>query len=574
MKAAIVHSVAQGSQEWLALRARHYTASEAPAMMGCSPYQTRNELLRQKAHGAVQEVSPAQQRVFDAGHAAEAAFLPHAETLLGCELYPVTVTREVEGLPLLASMDGLSMDGLVGFEHKVANAATLDHVRATGTPPDHHVWQLEHQMLVTDAESILFVCSDGTDGAQSAHCHYRSHPERRAGLVAGWLQFQRDLANPDQIAPAAPAAPAGRAPESLPALRIEVTGMVTASNLSEFKQHALGAIRGLNRDLQTDQDFADAEKAVKWCATVEQRIRAAKDHALAQTASIDELFRTLEDVTSECRTARLALDKLVKCRKDEIKAELVAGGVASLRAFVAELNAEMPGAYMPAVPVDFGNAIKGLRTVESIRNAVDSELARAKIEAFSIARQIHQNLGAIAAAKAPHLFADVAALVLSSTDIVLNIIRIRTDQEAKRAADQRAETERRIRAEEAARLEREAAQAEAQRARERIATQAAEAAAALARAEAAYTPPKAPPAPVVAAPTTPGPADDGERLTLGAINARLAPVSITVAGLSQLGVEPVATDKAARLYRACDFQAICRAISEHALAAATKKATP
>ncbi len=37
MNAAIVHSVAQGSQEWLALRARHYTASEAPAMMGCSP---------------------------------------------------------------------------------------------------------------------------------------------------------------------------------------------------------------------------------------------------------------------------------------------------------------------------------------------------------------------------------------------------------------------------------------------------------------------------------------------------------------------------------------------------------
>jgi len=127
---------------------------------------------------------------------------------------------------------------------------------------------------------------------------------------------------------------------------------------------------------------------------------------------------------------------------------------------------------------------------------------------------------------------------------------------------------------ERARIDAEIAQAEAQRARERIATQAAEAAAALARAEAAYTPPKAPPAPVVAAPTTPGPADDGERLTLGAINARLALISVTVAGLSQLGVEPVATDKAARLYRACDFPAICRAISEHALAAATKKATP
>ena len=28
--------------------ARHYTASKAPAMMGCSPYQTRNELLVQR----------------------------------------------------------------------------------------------------------------------------------------------------------------------------------------------------------------------------------------------------------------------------------------------------------------------------------------------------------------------------------------------------------------------------------------------------------------------------------------------------------------------------------------------
>ena len=100
----------------------------------------------------------------------------------------------------------------------------------------------------------------------------------------------------------------------------------------------------------------------------------------------------------------------------------------------------------------------------------------------------------------------------------------------------------------------------------------AEAAAALARAGAAYTPPKAPPAPVVAAPTTPGPADDGERLTLGAINARLAPVSITGAGLTQLGFEPVTMEKNARMYRACDFPAICRALSGHVLALAEHEA--
>ena len=38
----------QGSPEWLAHRARPdvLNASDAPAMMGCSPYKPRAELLR------------------------------------------------------------------------------------------------------------------------------------------------------------------------------------------------------------------------------------------------------------------------------------------------------------------------------------------------------------------------------------------------------------------------------------------------------------------------------------------------------------------------------------------------
>ena len=45
-----------------------------------------------------------------------------------------------------------------------------------------------------------------------------------------------------------------------------------------------------------------------------------------------------------------------------------------------------------------------------------------------------------------------------------------------------------------------------------------------------------------------------------------------MAGLSLLGYEPVEQVKASRLYRACDFPAICRAISEHALALAEQEA--
>ena len=41
----------------------------------------------------------------------------------------------------------------------------------------------------------------------------------------------------------------------------------------------LAAIRSVNRDLKTDTDFADAEKAVKWCCEVEARLKASAQGA-------------------------------------------------------------------------------------------------------------------------------------------------------------------------------------------------------------------------------------------------------------------------------------------------------
>ena len=68
----ISHNVIQGSPEWHALRAEHFNASEAPAMMGESKYMSRAQLIRQKATGVVPEVDAATQRRFDAGHDTEA----------------------------------------------------------------------------------------------------------------------------------------------------------------------------------------------------------------------------------------------------------------------------------------------------------------------------------------------------------------------------------------------------------------------------------------------------------------------------------------------------------------------
>ncbi|WP_257263953.1 hypothetical protein [Endozoicomonas sp. ONNA2] len=45
--------IQQGAPEWLALRQNHFTASEAPAMMGDSPFLSRDQLLHQKKTGSV-----------------------------------------------------------------------------------------------------------------------------------------------------------------------------------------------------------------------------------------------------------------------------------------------------------------------------------------------------------------------------------------------------------------------------------------------------------------------------------------------------------------------------------------
>lgn len=565
-----LHDVQQGSPEWLALRRNHFTASEAPAMMGESPYMTRSELLRQKATGIEPEITPDQQRRFAAGHAAEAAYRPLAEDIIGEELYPVTGSVEIDGLNLLASFDGLTMDDRICFEHKLWHAGIADAIAGTSEPPPAYFWQLEQQLLVSGAERILFVTSDGEDN-NCAWCWYVSHPEHRAALIAGWKQFAADLAEwkPEETAPPPPT---GRAPETLPALRIEVSGHVTASNLSEFKANALAVLSGINRNLKTDADFADAEQTVKWCGDVEERIAAAKRHALSQTASIEEAFRTLDDVSAEVRRVRLDLDKLVKVEKEARRTAIVMEARQALLDHIYGLNESIGKPYMPTIDADFCGVIKGKKNIASMKDAVATELARAKINAHQTANRIEANLHMIGGSGNASLFPDVAALVLKDQDAVQAIVALRlAEADKQRAADLEKERER-IAAEERAKAE-AAARAE-------IITPAGGgsntgshgSAVSMTNSFVEAATVVETPAPTAAPPCGPASAVSNETqpagpptLRLGQINARLAPISIDTAGLARLGFPHAATDKAAKLYHESSWPAICRAIAAHAL---------
>lgn len=419
----IIHDVTQGSHDWIILRAKYFTASEAPAMLGLSKYMTRAELIRQKATGIVRDVDAATQARFDAGHAAEASTRSWAEIFIGDDLYPVTGTSEVDGLNLLASFDGLTENAAVAWENKLWNESFAEQVRS-GAVPDTHWPQLEHQMLVSGARKVLFTVSDGANNIVSMW--YESIPARRAQVIAGWKQFAEDVANYEHVETPAPSI--GRAPESLPALHVEVTGMVTASNMREFKETALAVFKGINTDLQTDADFADAEKTVKWCKGVEDRLEQTKQHALSQTASINELFQTMDAIKEEAKAVRLKLDKFVKGEKENRKAEIVTHARKAIDAHVAALNQRIGGNWMPLTSsAVFAEVIKGLKSIDSMRDKVGTALSNAKIEANAMADRILINKDSLT----PHdwpLVPDFAAICTKEPGDFTAIVAMRAQK--------------------------------------------------------------------------------------------------------------------------------------------------
>ena len=553
----------QGSPEWLSIRARTLNASEAPAMMGVSPYMTRSELLREKKLGVPREHDAATLARFAAGHEAEAAARAIVERDIVCEeLYPLVATDD-EGR-LLASSDGATMLGDVGFEHKLWNEELAASVR-DGVVPESHRWQLDQQIHIFGFEKVLFVVSDGTP-ERFVWCEYRTTPERIDRLLAGWDQFERDLAEfvpePETVKPA------GVAPEALPALRIEVTGMVTASNLAAFREHAMAVFGGIKTDLQTDADFADAEKTVKWCKEVEDRLDAAKQHALSQTASIDELFRTIDAIKEEARQKRLTLDKLVKAEKENRKAEIVAKAQRELSAHIAALQGRV--GVLVSVGCNFGEAVKGLKSLDSMRDKVATALANAKIEANAIADRIDANRKTV---EDMSLVPDFAQVCTKAPDDFAALYAMRKQQRADAEA-KRLEAEReRIRREEEAKARAEAervAQAELARIREeerakmRAEAEAREQAMqADAAKRAAELKAQAGAKPEPISQQAHQPADTGAKITLGQINQRLSPIALSVAALAQLGIQPAGKDRAAVLYLESDVARICSVLIRH-----------
>lgn len=573
-------TLAQGSAAWHQHRATALNASDAPAMLGISPYKSRAELARERATGIGPEVTPEQQRIFDRGHRIEALARPQAEAVIGEDLSPCVGTSG----KFSASFDGITFTGDTAWECKTMNAVLREAMPYAvcddsygARLPEYYRAQMEHQAMVSGCERILFTAAallDDDELGEIRHCWYTPDPAMRARLVAGWEQFEKDVA---AYVPTEQAAPVVAAPiESLPAVVVQVQGALTVGgNLPAFGQALRAFIERIPAKPETDQQFADAEAACKALKKAEDALAQAEDGALAQISDVEQMRRTVADLKNLARSTRLATEKLVAAEKEARREQLVRQTQASMIEHVMELNRllQADGAgHLPTPPAGlFAPCIKGLKSLDSMRDKLTAELLAHKTQAGLQATRMHANRASLRTPEGDwiFLFADFAQVGTKEAEDFAALAHLRIGQhqqrefarlEAERARI-RAEEERRAR--EKAELEEtaervkaeQAAQAEVEKAGTALLQQAKEQADSL----------------VQTARAIDREADTCETLTLGAINALLSPIRIDAAGLAELGFEPSATVKAAKHYRATDFARICQAISNRAMAAAHGK---
>jgi predicted phage-related endonuclease len=458
------HTVQQGSQEWLSLRTGYPTASEAPAAQAVSTYLKRSELLRQKATGITPEHDAHTLARFAEGHRIEALARPLAEELLSEDLSPVTMTAVADDLPLLASMDGLSFDGVISWECKLWNESLAEQVRTNNLSANYTV-QMDQQQLVSGAERTLFTCSDGTP-ERTVHCWYESSMEKKMAVVTHWRQFLQEVAAYDASAPQAQPVMAEPV-ESLPAVAVQLQGsLAVVSNLDKFGDALRGFIERMVAKPSTDQEFADAEAECKALKKAEDMLEAAESGALAQISDVELLRRTVADLRNLARTTRLAREKVVAAEKDSRRTALVLGAQQDLDAYIAALNQRLGANWLPRMAGGFAETIKGKKSLSNMQDAVAVALTNAKAEANGLAERLEANRQHLVQEGTDWigLFADFPTVGTKPAEDFQALAAMRIGQH-KQAEAKRLEAEReRIRAEEEAKAKREAearAQAEA-----------------------------------------------------------------------------------------------------------------
>lgn len=143
-------SVEQGSKEWLSLRNNKIGASDAPIIMGMSPWTTPFQLWQIKMGLLQIPDNTAMKRGRDLEEQARQKFIEK----VGYEVFPTVALHDSIEF-MMASFDGISNDGKSIVEIKCPGRE--DHEKAMdGVIPEKYIPQLQHQMEIAQVECMFY----------------------------------------------------------------------------------------------------------------------------------------------------------------------------------------------------------------------------------------------------------------------------------------------------------------------------------------------------------------------------------------------------------------------------------
>lgn len=145
----------QNTPEWLQFRRSRIGASDAPAIMGVSPYKTAYKLWLEKVTGEEPFVNSAMMR----GKEMEAPARAEFERLVQCSVFACCIESPSRSYQM-ASLDGLSLNGDVAVEIKFANRDDHEMAKNKNIPLKYFP-QLQHQLSILELDSMFYFSYDG-----------------------------------------------------------------------------------------------------------------------------------------------------------------------------------------------------------------------------------------------------------------------------------------------------------------------------------------------------------------------------------------------------------------------------
>lgn len=168
----------QGTKEWLSFRHKGIGSSDAPVIMGKSPYKTRLQLFKEKIMPPVLD----EERTFvqNLGHLFESKALAHFALSNEIDDIRPEVFEHKNFSWIRASLDGYSAKKNMLCEIKYVGQKRFEQVMDTKQVLQDHEDQVQHQFLTTGASQGFYIC-------------YTLTSDKKQIKDIGWVRVDPDM---------------------------------------------------------------------------------------------------------------------------------------------------------------------------------------------------------------------------------------------------------------------------------------------------------------------------------------------------------------------------------------------